>query len=167
MHTESVVYFVQAGPDGPIKIGLTTSLDSRLRALQTGSPRRLTLLHTEPGGRDRELALHRRWALHRLRGDGEWFAPAPAILNYIATAPDGARGRLAPSLAAIPWGKLLPRRRRRSRRRRSTGYAVRTLTGITRRLAIAAAAVGGLYLAGTQIAPAETEAVITLIRSWL
>lgn len=166
MHTESVVYFVQAGPDGPIKIGITTSLDSRLRALQTGSPRRLTLLHTEPGGRDRELALHRRWDRHRLRGDGEWFAPAPAILDYIATAPDGARGRLAPSLAAIPWGKLLPRRRR-SRRRRSTGYTVRTLTGIARRLTIAAAAGGGLYLVGTQIAPAETEAVIALVRSWL
>lgn len=98
MDTRSVVYFVQAGPDGPIKIGITTALDSRLRTLQTGSPRRLRLLHTESGGRQRELAFHRRWARHRLRGDGEWFHPAPEILAYIT-------GHRSLTLA-IPWAPV-------------------------------------------------------------
>lgn len=77
------VYFVQAGTDGPVKIGTATDIQARVRGLQTGSPHRLNLLATSTGGRRLEKRLHRRFAAHRVLG--EWFSPAPALLEYIAS----------------------------------------------------------------------------------
>jgi hypothetical protein len=64
------------GVAGPCKIGMTKALGSRLKTLQTGSPRRLILLGTimwpyREFARDFEGALHEALAEHRLTG--EWF----------------------------------------------------------------------------------------------
>jgi hypothetical protein len=74
-----VTYFVQAGTDGPIKIGSTQNLAARFRGLQMMSPLELRLLGVAPV--DIEDECHRllaRWRIH-----GEWFAPVPQVLQLI------------------------------------------------------------------------------------
>lgn len=65
-----VVYFVSPGR-GLIKIGRTVDLDARLETLQCGSPERLVLLGTVPGGAAVERLFHVAFA--RCRVGGEWF----------------------------------------------------------------------------------------------
>lgn len=76
-----LVYAVQQGPGGPVKIGHTRDLRHRLSALQNGSPVPLTVLATWPGARDLERELHQEHAEARL--SGEWFSPeiVPALLR--------------------------------------------------------------------------------------
>ena len=72
-------YFVQAGSDGPIKIGSTKNLAVRLRSLATMSPVPLTLLGIVPA--NVEETCHVRFGAFRLHG--EWFAPAPELIAFI------------------------------------------------------------------------------------
>lgn len=83
----SVVYFVQAGAGGPIKIGVASNMSQRLCALQTGSPDLLSLLATLPGTTKDEMRLHR--LLRSFRHRGEWFRPAPEVLAAVEAARDG------------------------------------------------------------------------------
>lgn len=78
---ESFVYFIQAGHDGPIKIGISTNVPARLASLQTSVPYKLRLLVTIPGDVCIERQLHREHALDRL--EGEWFRPTGAILRRV------------------------------------------------------------------------------------
>lgn len=80
------VYFIQAGKNGPIKIGWTTSLEERIDALQTGCPFRLRVLAAIEGTKQDEAAYHRQFAEHRMRG--EWFKNCEAIRDL-------ARSRLS------------------------------------------------------------------------
>lgn len=73
-----VVYFLQDGPGGLVKIGFTKHLRARIAELQCGHANRLQLLGTWFGGRKEERELHRRFARHRVHG--EWFTPVPEIL---------------------------------------------------------------------------------------
>lgn len=78
---ERSVYFIQAD-NGLIKIGVATSPKERLRTLRTMSPAALRLVLVLPGrGAPGESELHTRFAEHR--SHGEWFHPAPELLNYI------------------------------------------------------------------------------------
>lgn len=80
---ESLVYFIQAGEDGPIKIGTTGDLESRLNTLQAGSPARLHVLATvRDQGSTFERRLHLRLKAYRLRG--EWFTPHADVLEAVA-----------------------------------------------------------------------------------
>jgi hypothetical protein len=74
----AIVYFVQRGTDGPVKIGSAEDVGKRVRTLQTGSPERLRLLATVPGGSSLEGLIHERLGAHRIRG--EWFRPHAAVL---------------------------------------------------------------------------------------
>ena len=78
------VYFIQAGDAGPIKIGHSTSVRSRLISMQSGSPVRLRLLLTLPGGQQLERFLHQAFA--QFRKHGEWFEPHPSLVRIIETA---------------------------------------------------------------------------------
>jgi hypothetical protein len=82
--SSSVVYFVQAGDDGPVKIGYASDFLKRLSALQTGCPDQLRVLGMFPGGPSEEKELHTRLNMHRMRG--EWFAPSDTVLSAIAEA---------------------------------------------------------------------------------
>jgi hypothetical protein len=75
------VYFVQAGADGPIKIGFSRALSARIKKMRADCPYELTLLAHIDGGQDVEQDLHERFAHLRLRG--EWFSPGPDLLEYI------------------------------------------------------------------------------------
>lgn len=85
---EPVVYFIQRGSEGPVKIGFSKNPKGRLSSLQTGIPERLHLLGVLPGGKEEEQRLHRYFAAYCIQG--EWFKPAPDLLAYIRT-----RGRAA------------------------------------------------------------------------
>lgn len=76
------VYFVQAGANGPIKIGCTSNVSARLAQLQTAQPEKLQLLAAVPGGEALESALHAAFAEHRMMG--EWFRPCAALHRLIA-----------------------------------------------------------------------------------
>lgn len=76
----SVVYFISDGE--AVKIGISKNPTKRLAQLQTGHPRRLSILATLPGGADEEMQLHGRFREHRLHG--EWFGDCPEIRSYIA-----------------------------------------------------------------------------------
>lgn len=78
------VYFIQAVNGGPIKIGIAVDVESRLETFQCGSPVPLRIVGVIRGaGISTEQRLHRRFAAHRLHG--EWFEPAAALLDFIAT----------------------------------------------------------------------------------
>ncbi len=81
------------GPDGhyesPVKIGITHSLGSRLKTLQTGNPRPIGLVFafSTPNAHFAKLferALHHGNAAMRL--SGEWFdlSPRVALLNMVS-----------------------------------------------------------------------------------
>src|SRR4051812_35404259 len=84
-----VVYFVRAG--NAVKIGRTTNLPGRLKALATASAVPLELLAAVPGGRPEEARLHRRWRHLHIRG--EWFRADEALVR---SAREQAAGRPAP-----------------------------------------------------------------------
>lgn len=72
------VYFIQAGDDGPVKIGCTQNLKERYAELANGSPLPLTVIGVIPGYRPTEQHLHKLFAADRLHG--EWFRPTAALL---------------------------------------------------------------------------------------
>ncbi len=76
------IYFAQRGENGPIKIGVTGHVKSRVSELQTNVAEPVRLLASFPGTRAMERALHDRFHAHRLKG--EWFNPATELLAHIA-----------------------------------------------------------------------------------
>lgn len=87
------VYFVREAVDGPIKIGCGNDPAKRLNFLQTGNPRRLTLVGYFPGDFSLETRLHERFAQWRLCG--EWFTQdAPGLVDLAQAA-----GQVAKAIA--------------------------------------------------------------------
>ncbi|MGV0964218.1 MAG: GIY-YIG nuclease family protein [Polynucleobacter sp.] len=78
----SVVYFMQAGPNGPVKIGHSRSLVTRLDAIRRHNAAEVVLLGAYSGGLREEQDAHRQLAAYRIRG--EWFHPTPAVLDFMA-----------------------------------------------------------------------------------
>ena len=76
------VYFIQAGDDGPIKIGWAASVARRRSQLQVQSYLKLTVRAMIDAGKEVEKQLHDRFKGHLIRG--EWFEPAGEILDKIA-----------------------------------------------------------------------------------
>lgn len=72
-----MIYFIQQGDDGPIKIGRTENLPQRMRELQVGNPELLRLLGVIP----EEAELQALFGNLRVRG--EWFKPESQILDFI------------------------------------------------------------------------------------
>lgn len=68
------VYAIGEKPGGPVKIGYAASPAQRLAELQTGNHLDLRVLASFPGTLEDEAALHRRFAILRIRG--EWFMDA-------------------------------------------------------------------------------------------
>lgn len=80
------IYIIQAGEDGPIKIGFTDrDPHGRLHAIQSHNHNKLVLLAVFEGDRKREKLLHQRFA--ELHLHGEWFRPDDKLLQFIAGMP--------------------------------------------------------------------------------
>ncbi len=77
------VYFIRAGEAGPVKIGFSRSVQTRLAALQTAHHERLVLVAKHMGTIETERELHQRFT--HLRLEGEWFRVEADLLAYIAS----------------------------------------------------------------------------------
>jgi len=83
------VYFIQAGKNGPIKIGKADSVRRRLASLQSSHYEILELLGAVAGGLEVEAEFHKQLVASRLRG--EWFSPTAEVLACVAQSlKDGA-----------------------------------------------------------------------------
>jgi len=79
---EHYLYFVQQGENGPVKIGITNNIESRLSSIQTGNPQKLNLLfflpyETKSFAAKDEAYLHCLFS--HLNLSGEWFDPKPFL----------------------------------------------------------------------------------------
>lgn len=75
------IYFLRAGTSGPIKIGTSVNVDSRIATLQTGCPDELRLIARIRGGSGVERMLHQKFDRDRIRG--EWFKPSSELVELI------------------------------------------------------------------------------------
>jgi hypothetical protein len=76
-------YFLQAQHGGPVKIGFTQDLTSRMQTLGTGSPSPLRILAVAAAGTpELEADLHATFATARLHG--EWFRLTEDLVDHIA-----------------------------------------------------------------------------------
>lgn len=96
-----MIYFIRDESSGHVKVGHSVDPAKRLNTLQIGSPSRLTLEMTLPGGASVEAVFHARLASKRVRG--EWFAltrdevralrPSPRLLDGVPVVPGVREGR--------------------------------------------------------------------------
>jgi hypothetical protein len=77
-----LVYFARLGDDGPIKIGTTGNLASRVKQLAANYECSLEVLGVMPGGRRTERMVHERFRGLRL-GRSEQFQPGEPLLDFI------------------------------------------------------------------------------------
>ena len=81
------VYFVQVGDQfGPVKIGVTNNISTRVAMLQTGSPTKISCIAifdfgTEEAARVAESAFHTLFEDRRL--EGEWFAWSDEFVDLL------------------------------------------------------------------------------------
>lgn len=79
----SVVYFVQDGKTGPVKIGWTANFPQRWKALQLWSAQPLRCRLLVRGEKKLEQRLHKQFAAQRLHG--EWFSWSPELETLITS----------------------------------------------------------------------------------
>jgi hypothetical protein len=88
----ALVYIVQCEDEfGPVKIGVSSNVPERIKALEAYNPYPLKLLALLSGGYLLEEALHRRFAQWRIRG--EWFAYCSEIRALVAAVRDAEFSR--------------------------------------------------------------------------
>ena len=77
------LYFIQAGKDGPIKIGITNDIEKRLKSLQTANSKKLEVLYytKTSSPRKSEKLLHDHFRENNI--NGEWFRPDKYLLDHI------------------------------------------------------------------------------------
>ena len=79
-----MIYFIQRGTSGFIKIGYTRdkkSIEKRIEALQVGSHEPLYCLGLIRGTCKDEKLFHKKF--HMYRAHGEWFRPLQPLLDFI------------------------------------------------------------------------------------
>ena len=98
------IYFAESPEGGPIKIGCSVDIPTRIKMLQNHYRQPLVLLATLPGGSDEERAIHERFAEHRL-GRTEQFRPVAEIMAFI-----GCPLRVCPDPEAVELMKPVARK---------------------------------------------------------
>lgn|GEM_PF-1614371 len=78
---QGFVYFVSAGEGGPIKIGWSQDVASRIEQLQVGNAYKLILLAKIPGTMADEAETHKRFK--HLRMESEWFRNSIEITGWL------------------------------------------------------------------------------------
>ena len=76
-----MIYFVQAGSNGCIKIGFAIDPEERLRDLQTANHEELVLLKAISGDRGKEIEIQQILVAHRKHG--EWFYPTADVFELM------------------------------------------------------------------------------------
>lgn len=78
----SVVYFIQSGIGGAIKIGRTENFRARMNTLQTAHSRKLIVLGLLEDQAGLEAQMHAMFVKERI--EGEWFRPSLELLKFIS-----------------------------------------------------------------------------------
>lgn len=78
-----MLYAIQAGPGGAIKIGFSGRPDQRIKEIAISCPQEIQPLGVQAGSQQEERGIHAALASHRIRG--EWFAPDQPVLDFVAT----------------------------------------------------------------------------------
>ena len=81
-----MIYFIQQNKKGPVKIGYTENLKTRITDLQVASPNKLILLGTVGGDRYVEKQIHQHLRFYHI--GGEWFRASSFVLEYIYSLPN-------------------------------------------------------------------------------
>ena len=68
-----MIYFIQAGDNGAVKIGFAKDVKKRFRELQTGNHETLKLLKEIAGEEELEQEIHSLVKNYHVRG--EWYTP--------------------------------------------------------------------------------------------
>ena len=76
-----MIYFIQAGDNGPIKIGASSSPREHVKILQQGNHQELNLIAQIPG--DRSLEQKVRADLEEFERGRKWFDATDEVLDYI------------------------------------------------------------------------------------
>jgi hypothetical protein len=101
-----MIYLIRESLGGFYKIGVSDDPWKRVSKIQSDCPGDLTVCAILEGGEEEEAALHERFSEHRARG--EWFRPAPALVEFAAqhSAParPGGRNPLGPKAIADAVG---------------------------------------------------------------
>jgi hypothetical protein len=104
-----MIYFVQAGENGPVKIGFAIDFPARLRELQCAQHVTLIVLRKIDGaGRREERALHKLFAHRHIRG--EWFNFDPEMLTAtvsVGLQPERLRGSASQIIDALGGTKTV------------------------------------------------------------
>jgi hypothetical protein len=80
-----MIYVLEEGINGPIKIGTSSNPTKRKKYLQIGNSKQLNLIMVFEGGRSLENKIHKDLSKHRDRSrkDGEWFNRNDAVFKYL------------------------------------------------------------------------------------
>jgi hypothetical protein len=76
-----MIYFMQTGTEGLVKIGKSTDVNFRIETIQSWEPSALHIIRTLDAPDWVERWLHRQFAPHRKRG--EWFKFHPDMLTIV------------------------------------------------------------------------------------
>ena len=110
-----MIYFIQCGVGGPIKIGHSDNPRNRLRGLQSANPFKLVLRGVIGGDRTDEQIMHNRLRPKRVRG--EWFLLSEQELQSLLagrlprkavnTASNAGRRHRRHSIRSLVLGEIL------------------------------------------------------------
>ena len=82
-----MIYFIQAGENGPIKIGWTKdalSAEIRLKNLQVGNHENLEIMRVIGGRRSDEYWIQEMFK--DLHINGEWYKPSDTLIKFVKTS---------------------------------------------------------------------------------
>ena len=82
---EKVIYFIQQGDNGPVKIGASKNLEKRLYMLQSHNPDLLFLRASFPIVDGLECSLQERFKDLHIRG--EWYKYEEPLVSYMRELP--------------------------------------------------------------------------------
>ena len=78
-----MIYVIEEGENGPIKIGTAVNPESRIKTLQSGNSRRLNVVMIFEGNHALENKIHKDLSVHKVRDNGEWFYPNDQVFSYL------------------------------------------------------------------------------------
>jgi hypothetical protein len=100
---KTFVYAIERADDEAVKIGWSYNPYKRLGVLRSTLKKELRLLGFEPGGRDREMKLHRQFRYWRIKG--EWFRNEGAVERFVNSISIG--GEQPDHCLAIPMSEKM------------------------------------------------------------
>lgn len=78
-----MIYVIEEGLNGHIKIGYARRPDKRKLTLQNGNSNRLTVIMTFEGDPSLENKIHKDLSKYKVREDGEWFYRNEKVFAYL------------------------------------------------------------------------------------